>query len=209
MTLAAPTRHADRVTAYPKRQAVSQAPIQAIGADGHHFPIDKLAAHQAGQLHVAISVFVFDAAGRLLLQQRAAGKYHCASQWANSCCSHPAWGERPAAGAHRRLLEELGVHARLTPVGVYEYRADVTNDLIEHERVHLFVGRVANTLRIVPNPDEVAAVRWAHVADVQREARATPDVFTPWFRLYLQHWRALGLPTADAPQSAPSLPIDA
>ncbi|SDR07573.1 hypothetical protein SAMN04490186_3226 [Pseudomonas grimontii] len=36
----------------------------------------KLEAHQKGQLHRAFSIFIFDSADRLPLQQRAFGKYH-------------------------------------------------------------------------------------------------------------------------------------
>lgn len=45
----------------------------------------KLAAHRGeGQLHRAVSVLVFDDAGRLLMQRRSAVKYHFAGRWANS-----------------------------------------------------------------------------------------------------------------------------
>jgi hypothetical protein len=50
--------------------------IPAIDADGSLYPIDKMAAHRLGQKHLAVSVFVF-CGERLLIQKRAAGKYHC------------------------------------------------------------------------------------------------------------------------------------
>ena len=43
----------------------------------------------------ACSVFLFDAEGRLLLQQRAAGKVTFPSVWTNTCCSHPLFGQSP------------------------------------------------------------------------------------------------------------------
>jgi len=49
----------------------------------------KMEAHQKGLLHRAFSVFVFDSKGRMLLQQRAAEKYHGAYLWTNACCSQP------------------------------------------------------------------------------------------------------------------------
>lgn len=38
--------------------------------------MEKLLAHQQGELHRAFSVFIFNDKGELLLQQRAANKYH-------------------------------------------------------------------------------------------------------------------------------------
>ena len=71
---------------------------------------EKLSAHQApGQLHRAFSVFLFDETGRLLLQQRALGKYHSPGVWSNTCCGHPYPGESPFAAAARRTYEELGL----------------------------------------------------------------------------------------------------
>ena len=51
--------------------------------------MEKLEAHQKGELHRAFSIFIFNTKGELLLQQRALDKYHAAGLWANTCCSHP------------------------------------------------------------------------------------------------------------------------
>jgi isopentenyl-diphosphate delta-isomerase len=168
--------------------------IPAIQRDGSLFPIGKMAAHQSGQLHLAVSVFVFDEAGALLIQQRALGKYHCAGLWANTCCSHPHWGEPVAQAARRRLYEELGLRVALTPAGVLDYRAEVTNGLVEHERVHVFAGQVRRAeaaLRL--DPAEVSGVRWRKPEALMIEARARPDDFAPWFKIYLSRWNELGL----------------
>ena len=63
--------------------------------------VDKLTAHRRGILHRAFSIFVFDANARLLLQQRARGKYHSGGLWSNTCCSHPRPGESLLDSAHR------------------------------------------------------------------------------------------------------------
>jgi isopentenyl-diphosphate Delta-isomerase len=166
--------------------------IPAIGADGVLYPIEKLAAHRQGQLHLAVSVFVFRGPD-LLIQQRAAGKYHCAGLWANSCCSHPHWGEAVAASAARRLREELGLALPLTATAQLDYEAGVTDDLIECERVHVFRGEAPAGLAPMPDPAEVAAIRWARPEALRAEAIAAPDRFAPWFRIYLQRWGELGL----------------
>ena len=53
-------------------------------------PASKAAAHhQAGILHRAFSVLLFDNNNRLLLQKRAGDKVTFPNVWANSCCSPP------------------------------------------------------------------------------------------------------------------------
>ena len=76
--------------------------------DGKLTPVEKLHAHTHGLKHQAVSVFVMNR-GRILLQQRAAHKYHTPNLWANTCCTHPDWAEDPAQCATRRLDEELGI----------------------------------------------------------------------------------------------------
>jgi len=167
--------------------------IPAIGPDGGRFPVDKLEAHRRGLLHDAVSVFIFDGPD-LLLQRRAAAKYHCPGLWANACCTHPDWGEDAPAGARRRLREELGLDLELTEFGETTYRADVGGGLIEHERVRMFRARVdRDTLAFDLNPDEVSEIRWVNRKDLAREAEAEPDRFTPWLRIYLERWDQLAL----------------
>src|SRR5262245_41323854 len=78
--------------------------------------IDKLDAHRRGLLHRAFSVIVTDNKGRLLLQKRAAAKYHSGGLWTNSCCGHPRPGEAVRAAARRRLREEMGINIPLAPL---------------------------------------------------------------------------------------------
>jgi isopentenyl-diphosphate Delta-isomerase len=166
--------------------------------DGVLTPVDKLEVHQLGLRHLAISVFVMDG-DRVLLQRRALGKYHTPGLWANTCCTHPHWGEATAVCAPRRLEEELGIRGLpLSPRGQVEYRADVGNGLIEHELVDLFVGRTsADSLAMAPNPDEVMDTRWLSMDDLRAEIAAYPERFTPWLRIYLdQHAEAIFGPPA-------------
>lgn len=153
--------------------------------DGRLQPLGKLEVHQRGLRHKAVSVFVLDGP-RVLIQQRAAGKYHTPGLWANTCCTHPRWEEDPATCAVRRLREELGITG-LYPAfaGRVEYRADVGSGLIEHELVDIFVAEAPADLRIDPNPSEVQAVRWVDLYDLSAEVLRTPDQFTPWLRIYL------------------------
>ncbi len=160
--------------------------IPGIAADGSLFPIGKLDAHRQNVQHLAISVFVYDGDNQLLLQRRASGKYHSGGLWANSCCSHPAWGESPEHGAHRRLREELGFETPLSADGIIEYRAAVGGGLWENERVHLFRGTVARPrLTLVPNPDEVMETRWTTLGALSDDIARNPERYTAWLQIYV------------------------
>jgi isopentenyl-diphosphate delta-isomerase len=162
--------------------------IPSILADGRLVPIEKMEAHRRGILHLAISVFIFSG-DKLLIQQRAFGKYHCGGQWANTCCTHPHFDEAPDHAAARRMMEELGFAVPLTPRRIVEYRADVGSDLVEHERVHMFTGEAdPATLAMLPDPEEVAATRWVSADELRDEIKASPESFTPWFRIYLDRF---------------------
>lgn len=54
--------------------------------------MEKLEAHQTGVLHRAFSVFLFNSAGELLLQQRALDKYHSPGLWSNTLLQPPSTG---------------------------------------------------------------------------------------------------------------------
>lgn len=167
----------------------------AAWRDGALVPMDKLEVHRLGLRHPAISVFVMDGA-RTLIQRRALSKYHTPGLWANTCCTHPHWGEAAQACATRRLAEELGISGlTLTPAGEVEYRADVGGGLVEHEVVSIFTARAPAGLAVVPNPDEVAETRWVDLYDLAAETRRWPDRFTPWLRIYLaQHMDTIFAP---------------
>jgi isopentenyl-diphosphate delta-isomerase len=138
----------------------------------------KLDAHRSGALHRAFSVFVFDRRGRLLLQRRALAKYHSGGLWTNTCCGHPRPGEAVSDAAVRRLREEMGIACPLRPAGAFTYRASL-GELEEHEFDHVLVGRFDGDPR--PEPDEVAAWRWAAPDDLSRELAEAPGRFTAWF----------------------------
>lgn len=168
--------------------------IPAIAADGSLYPIEKLEAHRKAVLHLAVSVFVFAPDGRLLVQRRAMDKYHCAGQWANTCCTHPHWGEPAEACALRRLREELGFSVPLEKRRTVEYDADVGGGLFEHEQVTMFTAIVEPaSVAIRPNPAEVAQTRWASLAALKTDIAARPEDFTPWFRIYLDRFPDLAL----------------
>ena len=92
---------------------MSNSVILVDALDNKLGTMDKMQAHVLGKLHRAFSVFIFNSKGELLLQQRAFDKYHSGGKWTNTCCSHPAPGEKTIDAAYRRLQEEMGMTCEL------------------------------------------------------------------------------------------------
>jgi isopentenyl-diphosphate delta-isomerase len=156
-----------------------------------YFPIEKIKAHTDNIRHVAVSIFIVHN-NRLLLQKRAATKYHSAGLWANTVCSHPQWQESAEACASRRLQEELGWQVPLTPFGSIDYAARV-GDLFENEHVHCFYGAHNNGNDVLQsfNPIEVEAVEWLTLSEVLQQIKDNPSRFTEWFKIYMTNHRAM------------------
>lgn len=160
-------------------------PIVLVNEDDQFLgTAEKYRAHAEGWLHRAFSIFVFDEQGRLLLQQRTEDKYHSGGLWSNTCCSHPRPGESSLDAAHRRLPEELGFDASVTPAFRKTYHLPVGNGLVEHELNHVFLGTVTNP-DVRPSADEVADWTWVEPSDLREDVEAHPDRYTAWFRLLL------------------------
>lgn len=143
--------------------------------------MEKLLAHQRGILHRAFSVFVLNSNGNMLLQRRAAEKYHSGGLWTNTCCSHPAPGESTFAAAHRRLKEEMGFDCEVSPIFDLRYKADVGNGLIENEYDHIYLGRYDGHPSV--NPEEVMDYKYLPLEDIAQWLEQSPGDFTEWFRL--------------------------
>jgi isopentenyl-diphosphate delta-isomerase len=155
---------------------------------------EKLRAHRnGGKLHRAFSVFIFNSEGRMLLQRRAAGKYHCPGLWTNACCSHPRPGESSEAAAHRKLKQEMGFDVPLKGAFSFVYKADFSNGLTEHEFDYVFAGTFDGKPQM--NPDEADAFKWVDIAKLKKDVAANPDKYTPWFRIVFERvadWNAHG-----------------
>ena len=145
----------------------------------------KLKAHEnGGKLHRAFSIFVFDAAGRMLLQRRAKKKYHFGGLWTNACCGHPRKGEKLEDAARVRLQEEFGFDTGVEEIFDFLYRAsDAKSGLTEYEFDHVFCGEFNGEPR--PNPDEIDDWKWVGLAELLVDLKNDPHQYTPWFKIAL------------------------
>ena len=140
--------------------------------------ISKAEAHRKGVLHRAFSVFLYHD-GKLLLQQRAFGKYHSGGLWANTCCSHPTT-EDICSEAKKRLFEEVGIKCdKLQEIFKFTYFSKFADDLFEHEIDHVFVGDYDGQFEI--NKNEVNDMQWITFEQIETEMKETPKKFATWF----------------------------
>ena len=146
----------------------------------------KMEAHEKAILHRAFSVFVFNDQGELILQQRAATKYHSPLLWTNTCCSHQRDGETSLAAGKRRLQEEMGFVCDLTEVFQFVYKAPFDNGLTEHELDHVMIGTYNGEPNV--NPEEVASHKWMSLEDVKNDMEDNPQQYTAWFKIIFKEY---------------------
>lgn len=191
----------DRLT--PGQHRVLQALMHRMGerdrdssdvvvlVDGHGRDAgtaDRLGVHTATTpLHRAFSVYLRDAAGRVLLTRRALHKATWPGVWSNAACGHLRPGETPEQAALRRVPEELGA----TPTDLrvvlpnFAYRATDASGIVENEVCPVLVGSI-DANRLEPSPDEVCEVAWVGWDDLRRMAATTPFALSPWSVLQVQ-----------------------
>lgn len=164
---------------------------------------EKMEVHRKELLHRAFSVFIFDRTNRtMLLQKRAAGKYHSGGLWTNACCSHPRQRETMEDCLSGRVREELGFDAQfhiVDPIecgnlqddddaiyscGSFQYYARF-KDLSEHEIDHVFLycprNRHFTEADFTINPEEAETVKWVPVEELKKWLVDAPEEFTAWF----------------------------
>jgi|TARA_B110000037_G_scaffold142260_1_gene160999 isopentenyl-diphosphate delta-isomerase len=149
--------------------------------------MEKIEAHEKALLHRAFSVFSFNKKGQLLLQQRAASKYHSPLLWTNTCCSHQREGESNIEAGKRRLREEMGFVCELKELFVFTYKAPFDNGLTEHEIDHVMVGYYDENPEI--NREEAEAYKWMTIEEVKMDINKNPETYTVWFRIIFEKYK--------------------
>jgi len=144
---------------------------EPIGAEA------KMETHRKGLLHRAFSVFLYND-NKLLIQKRAAGKYHSAGLWANTCCSHPRVGESLEDAVKRRLLEEAGIKCPVEHLTSFVYR-EVFGELSEYELDHVFIGKYEG--EFCCNLEEAEEMKYVDMDELAEDMVSFPHKYAAWF----------------------------
>jgi isopentenyl-diphosphate delta-isomerase len=147
--------------------------------------MEKMEAHRKGVLHRAFSILLFNSKGELLLQKRSSKKYHSGGLWTNTCCSHPQPGEDIIQAANRKLKQEMGIDLYPEFAFKFIYKTSLDHQLIEHEYDYVLIGQFDG--QPVINPDEVEDWKFIDMASVKREIENSPEIYTYWFKVILNH----------------------
>ena len=141
----------------------------------------KLEAHEKALLHRAFSVFILNDKNEIMLQQRAAGKYHSPLLWTNTCCSHQRENETNIEAGKRRSQEEMGFSVPLKELFSFIYKAPFDNGLTEHEFDHVMIGYY-NEAPVV-NSEEVESWKWMTIEAIKEDMQKHKQLYTEWFKI--------------------------
>ena len=134
--------------------------------------------HARGLLHRAVSIFVFNSAGELLVHRRSATKDQFPSLYTSSASGHVAAGESYDETAPRELYEELGLCVPVRFLNKFAASAETAN-----EHTALYEARTDDLPR--PDPAEIASIVWWSLEETAGRVAAHPGEFTPPFRVLL------------------------
>ena len=148
-----------------------------------------------------VHIFVFDAEGRLLLQQLGRNRDRNPLKWGSSVAGYLNAGEDYLEAARRRLREELLLDTPLAKFG-----SAVMPDREARKFITLYVTKAEQRAVSVAEPDHIEALRFETVPAVRTQIEQWPENFTETFhflfRFYLstlyltgvEEWDGLGGP---------------
>jgi len=148
-----------------------------------------------GLLHRAITVFLFNNKGELLITQRSAFKTLWPGGWDTSCSTHVYEGETSVQAGERRLLQELGITSTLKHLLTFHYQVRFNERSSENEMCALLVGAYDGV--VSPNAQEVSGYRWIDINHPPIRANRRMDFqgsneddhgYTPWLKIALQKY---------------------
>jgi len=133
-------------------------------------------------IQAVVHLHIFDPAGRMYLQRRAACKQRFPGRWDTGVGGHAAAGENPEQAIRREAREELGIELDDPSVvnGLIRLEPYLYRDEVESEYVSAF--RAVYTGVLHPNPEEVAEGRFFEPERIRGLLERQPERFTPHFR---------------------------
>ena len=139
--------------------------------------------HRRKLFHRAVSIFVFDSQGRLLLQQRSATKDEFPLCYTSSASGHVTAGEDYDETAPRELQEELALTTPIERLAKFPAGPETANE---------FTVLYRTTTDLLPqfDPDEIAGGAFYELSEIDEWLARAPEQFSPPFRSAYLWYRA-------------------
>lgn len=169
-------------------------------------------AHRMGLWHRSVHVWVVDPAhNAALVQQRALAKDTNPGKWDVSCAGHVSAGDTPEESAVKELEEELGLEvAPGDLVHLFCIQAQQAGEtrhgaFVDREFQDIYMVLSDGSMDTSFSNEEVAAVRWMPIPELEATLAAGPDNFVRMGAEY----RARLFPALLAPHAAHTQSIGA
>ncbi|OMC13525.1 isopentenyl-diphosphate Delta-isomerase [Mycobacterium sp. SP-6446] len=145
--------------------------------------------------HLALSCYLFDLRGRILITQRALSKKTWPGVVTNSACGHPRVNESLERAARRVVRHELGcdIAKFKTLLPDFSYRAVSDRGIVEWEYCPV-VAAVVDSDDIALNSDEAEGALWLDWRSFVGIVDSAAIELSPWSRLQVKALKELGPP---------------
>ncbi len=123
--------------------------------------------------------FLVSSKGEVLIQQRSANMHNWPNLWQDSSAGHVDAGEDYDQAADREMREELGITTPvdLQPVGHYFVKEHLTNGTLRGAFHTVFTAKYDGSTN--PDSDEVSALKWVKLSDLDTMLVAESKDFMP------------------------------
>ena len=129
------------------------------------------ASYMPGEYHLIVHVCLMNERGEMLIQQRSDSVAKWPGMWDLTIGGHVLAGETPEQAAEREVQEELGLQIILSEAGTVEMTIQNRLDtifVVPVKCVREYDGDAEHLLKkIVPQEEEVKAVRWASIEEIR------------------------------------------
>lgn len=136
-----------------------------------------------GILHRAVTVFIFNDEGKVLVAKRAKQKLLWPGYWETSCSTHVYENESYVEAAQRRLPQELGFSCKLKYIFKFVYQAKYKDVGSEHEVCAVLIGKYNG--KVSPNEQEVSDYKWVSLDELRQDIDKNPDKYAPWLKIVM------------------------
>lgn len=138
-----------------------------------------------GTLHRAVTVFILNNQGHLLITKRSKSKMLWPEIWETSCSTHVHGNENYKQSAEERVKYELNILSKLKFHAKFRYSAIFKEIGSENEVCALLMGYWNK--KIKPNLNEILEYKWISLEELKKEIKKNPEQFAPWLKIALNY----------------------